>query len=102
MDTVARLYIQMIHVRLDAYFAHFGMKHETEVEAVVIGNVGSIGHFPFAEKRELKYHLIDVRIEIAVLDYTGDDDFALCGRRWFSSLLGVATEKQKQGKDKDR
>ena len=101
MDTVARLHIQMLHVRLDAYFAHFGMKHETEVEAVVVGNVGGVGHFSFSEERELQNDFIDMRIEIPVLDFARDDDFALWGRRWFLSLPGVASEEQKQGKDED-
>ena len=93
--------IQMLHVRLDAYFAHLGMKHETEVEAVVVGNVGGVSHFSFPEERELQNDFIDMRIEIPVLDFARDDDFALWGRRWFLSLPGVASEEQKQGKDKD-
>ena len=36
-------------------------------------------HGVFSEERKLQDYFIDVRIEIAVLDYARDDDFALCG-----------------------
>ena len=77
------------------------MKHETEVEAVVVGNVGGVSHFSFSEERELQNDFIDMRIEISVLDFARDDDFALWGRRWFLSLPDVASKEQKQGKDED-
>ena len=89
----------MLHVRLDAYFTHFGMNHETEVEAVVIGYVGGVGHFSFFEKRKFQDYFFDLGIEFTILYFACNDDFTLCDMRWF--LLCIASEEQKQGKDED-
>ena len=35
MDAIARLDVQMFHVRLDAYFANFSLKSEVEMETII-------------------------------------------------------------------
>jgi hypothetical protein len=88
----------MFDVGFDVHFAHVGSKPEVEVETVVRSDGGGIRSLPFLEEGEFQDQFLDVRIEVAVLDGTRDDDFAFrCqGRRL---LVSLASAEQQDGQE---